>query len=111
VNVGILTLKTVHAVAQLVEVLRRKLEGLEFDSRWCHSHNPSGHTMVLGSTQPLTEMSIRNISYGVKAALSYGLQSYRPNVSTVLKSGSLKLLETAGPDQACTGTASPLPCL
>jgi hypothetical protein len=27
-----------------------------------HSHNPSGRTMALGSTQPLTEMSARNIS-------------------------------------------------
>jgi hypothetical protein len=27
-------------------------------------HNPSGRTMVLGSTQPLTEMSTRCISWG-----------------------------------------------
>ena len=33
-----------------------------------HSHNPSGRTMALGLTQPLTEMSARNISWGVKAA-------------------------------------------
>jgi hypothetical protein len=26
-------------------------------------HNPSGHTMALGLTQPLTEMSTRNISW------------------------------------------------
>jgi hypothetical protein len=32
-----------------------------------HRHNPSGRTMALGSTQPLTEMSTRNISWGVKA--------------------------------------------
>jgi hypothetical protein len=31
-------------------------------------HNPSSHTMALGSTQPLTEMSTRNISQGLKAA-------------------------------------------
>jgi hypothetical protein len=30
--------------------------------------NPSGRTMALGSTQPLTEMSTRNLSWGVKAA-------------------------------------------
>jgi hypothetical protein len=30
--------------------------------------NPSDRTMALGSTQPLTEMSTRNISWGVKAA-------------------------------------------
>ena len=33
-----------------------------------HWHNSSGRTMVLGLTQPLTEMSTRNISWGVKAA-------------------------------------------
>ena len=33
-----------------------------------HWHNPSDCTMALGSTQPLTEMSTRNISLGVKAA-------------------------------------------
>ena len=33
-----------------------------------HWHNPSSHTMALGSTQPLTEMSTRNISWVVKAA-------------------------------------------
>jgi hypothetical protein len=30
-------------------------------------HNPSGCNMALGSTQPLTEMSARNISWEVKA--------------------------------------------
>jgi hypothetical protein len=29
-----------------------------------HWHNPSGRTVALGSTQPLTEMSTRNISWG-----------------------------------------------
>ena len=29
-----------------------------------HWHNPSGRTMALGSTQPLTEMSTGNISWG-----------------------------------------------
>jgi len=29
-----------------------------------HWHNPSGRTMALGSSQPLTEMSTRNISWG-----------------------------------------------
>ena len=33
-----------------------------------HWHNPSGRTMALGSTQPLTEMSTRNVSWEVKAA-------------------------------------------
>ena len=33
-----------------------------------HRINPSGRTMALGLTQPLTEMSTRNISWRVKAA-------------------------------------------
>ena len=33
-----------------------------------HWHNPSGRTMAPGLTQRLTEMSTRNISWGVKAA-------------------------------------------
>ena len=32
--------------------------------RFFHWHNPSGRTMALGLTQPLTEMSTRNISWG-----------------------------------------------
>jgi hypothetical protein len=33
-----------------------------------HLHNPSSRTMALGLTHPLTEMSTRNNSWGVKAA-------------------------------------------
>jgi hypothetical protein len=33
-----------------------------------HWHNRIGRIMALGSTQPLTEMSTRNLSWGVKAA-------------------------------------------
>jgi len=33
-----------------------------------HLHNSSGRTMAMGSTQPLTEMSTRIISWGIKAA-------------------------------------------
>ena len=59
-----------HAMVQLVEALRYKPESRGFNSRWCHFHlhNPSGRTMALGLTQPLTEMSTRNISWRVKAA-------------------------------------------
>jgi hypothetical protein len=53
--------------AVVFEALRYKPEGRRFDSRWCldffHLHNPSGRTMALGSTQPLTEMSTRNMYY------------------------------------------------
>ena len=49
--------------------------------------------MALGLTQSLTEMSTINISWEVKAAGAYGLQCYHLHVPTVLKLGSLNLLE------------------
>ena len=72
-----------------------------------HWHNPSGRTMSLGSTQPLTEMSTRNISWGIKAAGVWGWKPYHLHVLNVLKSGSLKLLEPSRPVQACNGIALP----
>jgi hypothetical protein len=52
--------------------LRYRTEGRGFDSRGCHWNfsltQPSGRTVTLGSTQRLTDMSTRNISWGVKAA-------------------------------------------
>jgi hypothetical protein len=41
-----------------------------------HCLDPSGHTMALGSVQPLTEMRTRNISWGINGC----------NVPTVYKS-------------------------
>jgi hypothetical protein len=50
-----------HAVVQLVEALCYTPEVHGFNSRWCHEiyhwHNPSSHTMTLGLTQSLREMS------------------------------------------------------
>jgi len=39
-------------------------------ARWNYFywHNPSGLTLAMGSTQPLTEMSTRNMSWEVKSA-------------------------------------------
>jgi len=72
-----------------------------------HWHNPSGRTMAPELTQPLTEISTRNISWGVKAASAYGWQPYHLHVPIVLKSGSLNLLEPSGPAQACNGIDLP----
>jgi len=55
---------------QLVEALRYKPAGRGFDSRRCHLN--FSLTMALELTQPITEMSTRNISCGVKAAGAYG---------------------------------------
>jgi hypothetical protein len=62
-------------------------------------------TMALRSTQPLTETSTRNISWGVKAAER---QIYQLHVPIVLKSESLDLLEPSGPVQACNGFSLPI---
>ena len=53
-----------HMVAYLVEALCYKPEGRRFDS---HVHC-CGRTVALASTQPLTEMSTRDLLWGVKAA-------------------------------------------
>ena len=71
-----------------------------------HWYNPSGRTMALGLTQPLTEMSTRNISWGGKCGRCVGLTTLPP--PNVLKSGSLNILEPSGPLQACNGIALPL---
>jgi len=59
-------------------------------------HNPSGRTMALGSTQPLTEMNTSCISWG-----KGGWQPYQNPVPLSWKSGKLNFLETSGPLQAC----------
>ena len=57
-----------HTEVQLVEALSTSLKvtGLIPDgfTGLFHRHNPSGHTMALGSTQPLIEMSTTDISWG-----------------------------------------------
>jgi hypothetical protein len=54
-----------HMVAQLVEMLCYKPNGRRYDSQWCGWNflHPSSCSMALGLTQPLTEMSTRNISW------------------------------------------------
>ena len=61
-----------------------------------HWHYISGCTMTLGSSQTLTEMSTKNISWGIKAAGAYSWQSYHLHVPIISKSGSLKFLEISG---------------
>ena len=96
-----------YAVAHLVEAARYKAipDGVTGIFHW---HNPSGRTMALRSTQSLTEMSTRNISWGVKAAGALGWQRYHFHVPIVLKSGSLNLLEHSGSVQGCNLIALPL---
>jgi hypothetical protein len=51
----------VGALATYRKVADSILDGV---SKFYHWHNPSGRTMALWLTQPLTEMSTRNISWG-----------------------------------------------
>jgi hypothetical protein len=67
-------------------------------------HIPSGRIMALWLTQPLTAMSTRSISWG-KDGRCVGLTTLHLHVPIVMKSGSLNLLETSGPIQACNGVA------
>ena len=64
--------------------------------------------MALGSTQPLTEMSTRCISWG-KDGRRVRLTTLPPSCAVVTKSGRLNFLEPSGPLQACNGTAVSLP--
>jgi hypothetical protein len=60
-----------YTVASLVEALCCKPEGRGLESRWggfSNIPNASSRTMARGSTQPLTEMSTRNLPGGKRAA-------------------------------------------
>jgi hypothetical protein len=69
--------KNVHMVAQLVEVLCYKPEGHGFDSQWRHWSFPLTYSFWThygsASTERVTEMSTKNISWGVKVAWCFGL--------------------------------------
>jgi hypothetical protein len=68
-----------------------------------HWHNPSGRTVVLGSTQPLTEMSTRNISWG-KDGRFIGLTTLPPSCAD---SPKIWKPQPAGTLRACNGIALP----
>jgi hypothetical protein len=62
--------------------------------------------MALGSFQPLTEISTRNITWG-EGGRCVGLITLHLPVSTVLKSARINLLETSRPVKVCNGIALP----
>ena len=70
-----------------------------------HWHDPSGRTMAVGSTQPLTEMSTRNISWGLRRSVPRADKLTTFVCRFFGNSGNLKLLERWGPVQACNGFA------
>jgi hypothetical protein len=69
-----------------------------------HWHNSSCRTVILGSTQPITDMSTWNICWGVKEVGAYNLTTFMWRMCWNL---SLNLLEPSGPVQGCTGLALP----
>jgi len=67
---------------------------------------PPDRTMALGSTQSLTEMSTRRISWG-KSGRCVWLTTLPYPCAVVMKSGNLNFLEPSGPLQARNETDLP----
>ena len=94
-----------HAVEKLVKALRytsRKVAGSIPDGVTgnFHWHNPSGRTMAVGVTQPLTEMSTRNISWGGKGGRCVRLTNLPPPCTEYIK---IWEPPTPGTHRACQG--------
>ena len=81
---------------------RSQLVSLDFSL----TQNPFDRSMVLESTQPLTDMSTKNISGG-KSNRRVRLTTLPPSCALVTKSGNLNFLEPSSPLKTCIGTDLP----
>jgi len=70
--------------------------------------DPSVRTMVLRSSQLLTEISTWSISVGDKRGRCVRLKTLPPSCAVVMKSGNRNFLEPSGPLQAWNRTVLPL---
>jgi len=91
-----------HVMVQLVEAPSQKVMGSIPDGViWIfHWHNPSGRTRAMGLTQPLIEMSTRNISLGGKGSQCVGLTTLPPSCADCLEIWEPQLHGNLG---ACPG--------
>jgi hypothetical protein len=72
-----------------------------------HWNNPPDRIMALESTQPLTEMSTRSISCGVKVAGAYGWQPYHHPEPLSCNLGTLTSWNPLGHCRSVTGLLYP----